>query len=287
MEKTEQFDEIPATIKPISTRQAAQVLGCSQRHVRKLIYDKRIRNWHISTRLSVVCERDVRKYAAEVAAKRKAGDRRGSTPKGYSPDRPPCRRGEEQAQEEGLVAASRREKTPVGVDDQPPELIDVSDLVSVPRAAELAGVTPATILNRITRGEIVATRFSGKAIVVSARSVCGHVVDRDQFLRVVDSLATVEQACRLLGVSEAYVPKLVSRGRLHGFKLNGKVWAIHRDSVEQSARQYDPTHHRGQRRQPGAAGRRNAKAPRATTAGNGVLHRWSNALIKRLLGLGC
>ena len=97
MEKTERFDEIPATIKPISTRQAAQVLGCSLRHVRKLIYDKRIRHWHISTRLSVVCERDVRAYAAGVAAKRSAGDHRGSTAKGYAPDRPPCRRDPQQS----------------------------------------------------------------------------------------------------------------------------------------------------------------------------------------------
>lgn len=90
--QTEHFDKIPSNIKPISTRQAAQILDCSQRHVRKLMYDKRIRSWHISTRLSVVCERDVRKYAAEVAAKRKAGDRRGSTPKGYAPDTAPVDR---------------------------------------------------------------------------------------------------------------------------------------------------------------------------------------------------
>lgn len=84
-------DKIPKDITAIGTRRAAEILGCSQRHIRKLIYDGRIRHWLLSPRASVVCEKEVKAYAKEVAKKRADGDLRGSLPKGFKPDLPPAR----------------------------------------------------------------------------------------------------------------------------------------------------------------------------------------------------
>jgi excisionase family DNA binding protein len=147
---------------------------------------------------------------------------------------------------------------------RPIHLSAYDDLVSVPEAAKRAGVMSTTIQTRIGRREVVAERFTGRAFIVSARSAIGHAIERAAFDRAVSELATVEEACRHLGVSEAYVPRLVARGSLDGFKLNARTWAITRESIARSAREYDPNGQKGQRRQPGLPGRRKPREPGAS-----------------------
>ncbi len=145
-------------------------------------------------------------------------------------------------------------------------LISYSDLVSVPEAAAVAGLTTSGILNRIARGEIIAVRFSGRAFIVSALSARGFQIDRVAFERSVSELATVEQACRRLGLTDAYVLRLVRRGSLDGFQVNRRTWAITRESIDRNKNAYDPTSTTGPRRQPGLPGRRKPRKPRRSTA---------------------
>ncbi len=146
-------------------------------------------------------------------------------------------------------------------DERPIHLVAYRDLVSVQKAAAVAGLTANSVLNRIARGTVIAMRFSGKAFIVSSLSARGFQIDRVAFHRSISELATVEEACRRLGVSEGYVPRLVQRGSLDGFQVNRRTWAITRESIERNRREYDPTSVRGHRRQPGLPGRRRPKKP--------------------------
>lgn len=131
--------------------------------------------------------------------------------------------------------------------------------ISVPEAARIAGVTDSAILQRIASGKLLARVFSGKAKVVSRNSLLGVKADPKEFDKAVDKLMNVPDACELLGVTESYVYRLIDRGHLEGFRLNGRSWAVIRKSVERNAKEYVPGAQRGWVRQPGLPARRRPK----------------------------
>jgi excisionase family DNA binding protein len=131
--------------------------------------------------------------------------------------------------------------------------------ISVPEAARIAGVTDSAILQRIASGKLLARVFSGKAKIVSRNSLLGAKVDKKEFDRAVGKLMNVPEACEMLGVTECFVYRLIERGHLEGFRLNGKSWAVVRKSVEKNAREYVPGATRGWVRQPGLPARRKPK----------------------------
>lgn len=55
---------------------------------------------------------------------------------------------------------------------------------------------------------------------------------------------SVPKAAELLGCTDVWVLKLIHRGKLEGFQLNGRAWAVKRTSVEKNIKDYinrDPT----------------------------------------------
>jgi excisionase family DNA binding protein len=48
----------------------------------------------------------------------------------------------------------------------------------------------------------------------------------------------VPVAAELLGCTDVWVIKMISRGDLEGFKLSGRAWAVKRTSVEKNVREY-------------------------------------------------
>jgi excisionase family DNA binding protein len=49
---------------------------------------------------------------------------------------------------------------------------------------------------------------------------------------------SVPVAAELLGCTDVWVIKMISRGDLEGFKLSGRAWAVKRTSVEKNVREY-------------------------------------------------
>jgi excisionase family DNA binding protein len=49
---------------------------------------------------------------------------------------------------------------------------------------------------------------------------------------------SVPVAAELLGCTDVWVIKMISRGELEGFKLSGRAWAVKRTSVEKNVREY-------------------------------------------------
>lgn len=49
---------------------------------------------------------------------------------------------------------------------------------------------------------------------------------------------SIPKAAELLGCTDVWVLKLIHRGELEGFQLNGRAWAVKRTSVEKNLQAY-------------------------------------------------
>lgn len=63
---------------------------------------------------------------------------------------------------------------------------------------------------------------------------------------------SIPKAAELLGCSDVWVLKLIRRGELEGFQLNGRGWAVKRTSVEENLQAY-------LKRDPSKSGRKRSK----------------------------
>lgn len=63
---------------------------------------------------------------------------------------------------------------------------------------------------------------------------------------------SVPKAAEMLGCSDVWVIRMITRGELEGFRLSGRAWAVSAKSVDENRRQY-------LKRDPSLAGRKRSK----------------------------
>ena len=110
--------------------------------------------------------------------------------------------------------------------------------VSVEEAAEIAGVTVNAILKRITVGKMPAVQLNGKGWMVCREHALGQKHPEADFKRLCAKYISVPQACDIVFKTDASVIRDLKNGRLTGFRLNKKAWAVLRESAEQEIRDY-------------------------------------------------
>lgn len=134
--------------------------------------------------------------------------------------------------------------------------------ISVNEAAEIAGITPEGILKRITTGRLVSAKMSNKGILVCYESLMGEKFSEAQWEKEVAKWISVPEACDVACVTDGMVIRMLVDGRLSGFRLNPKAWAVSRASAEQNYREAleQRGSKKGQPRQFGAS-RRPKKKP--------------------------
>lgn len=66
-----------------------------------------------------------------------------------------------------------------------------------------------------------------------------------------ESFISVQEAAEILGVTDAWVIRMVEKKVLVGYRLNGRAWAISRASVENNAKAYEHGRHVGRPRKLG------------------------------------
>jgi predicted site-specific integrase-resolvase len=108
----------------------------------------------------------------------------------------------------------------------------------VREAAELAGVSQITILKRIDRGQLLAVALCKKGWLVCAEAAMGLPYDEDEFVLLCDRYASVPEACEIVCVTDGMIGRMLTDGRLRGFRLNEKAWAVDRASCEENIREY-------------------------------------------------
>lgn len=109
--------------------------------------------------------------------------------------------------------------------------------ISVNEAAEIAGITPEAILKRIAVGKLVSHRLSDKGVMVCRESLLGEKVSKSQWEKECSQWISVPEACDITCVTDGMVIRMLKDGRLNGFMLNSKAWAVSRTSAEQNYRE--------------------------------------------------
>ena len=127
---------------------------------------------------------------------------------------------------------------------------NVKQPISVAEAAKILGISDVAVLKRIKAGRLLAVSLSGKGLLVCHESVLGKNPDPAEFRRVCERWISVPQACNIVCVTDAMIGRMLLDGRLKGFRLNEKAWAVDKASCEQNIREYlanPPTYGRPRR----------------------------------------
>jgi excisionase family DNA binding protein len=110
--------------------------------------------------------------------------------------------------------------------------------ISVQAAAELLGISQVAVLKRIAKGTLVAKQLSGKGYLVCRESLDGQVVAPEDFASECRKWVSVPQACDIVCVTDGMIGRMLVDGRLDGFRLNNKAWAVSRASCEKNIEEY-------------------------------------------------
>jgi hypothetical protein len=110
--------------------------------------------------------------------------------------------------------------------------------ISVSQAAEILQISPVAVLKRIAKGRVLAVPLSGKGLLVCHESVLGQDCNLEAFKRTCRRWISVPEACDIVCVTDAMIGRMLADGRLKGFRLNDKAWAVDRESCERNIREY-------------------------------------------------
>jgi hypothetical protein len=110
--------------------------------------------------------------------------------------------------------------------------------ISVAQAAKILGMSQVGVLKRIRAGKIAAVTLSNKGLLVAHESVLGQDCNLAEFERVCRRWISVPEACDIVCVTDAMIGRMLADGRLNGFRLNDKAWAVDKKSCEANIREY-------------------------------------------------
>lgn len=122
--------------------------------------------------------------------------------------------------------------------------------ISVADAAKILKISTIAVFKRIKAGTLLAVPLSNKGLLVCHESVLGKPADPAEFRKVCSRYISVPQACNIVCVTDAMVGRMLADGRLKGFRLNEKAWAVEKASCEANIREYlanPPTYGRPRR----------------------------------------
>ena len=123
---------------------------------------------------------------------------------------------------------------------------------SVRKAAEFLLVSQITVLKRINKGRLLAVALCKKGWMVCAEAVMSLPYDEDEFILLCDRYVSVPEACEIVCVTDGMIGRMLMDGRLTGFRLNEKAWAVERASCEENIAEYmRQAGHRGRPRRLG------------------------------------
>lgn len=110
--------------------------------------------------------------------------------------------------------------------------------ISISEAAEILGISPVAVQKRIHRGTILAAPLSDKGIMVCHESVLGKSADPKEFAKLCAKYISVPEACDIVCVTDGMIGRMLADGRLKGFRLNPKAWAVEKTSCERNIQEY-------------------------------------------------
>jgi hypothetical protein len=126
--------------------------------------------------------------------------------------------------------------------------------ISIIEAAEAMGLTKSGVVKAISTQRLVAIPLSGRGIMLSWEQCHGKKFSEPEFRKLCQRYIAVPDACDIVCKTDASVMRDLRSGRIKGFRLNGRAWAVEKASAEEEFRDYlaNPGR-RGQPRQIGTS----------------------------------
>lgn len=110
--------------------------------------------------------------------------------------------------------------------------------ISVAEAAEALGITHNGVIKSIDAGRLVGVQLNGKGWMLSHDQVSGQPFDEGAFRRLCSLYVCVPDACEIMAMTDAAVVRAIKRGRVEGFRLNNRAWAVKKASAEKEFAEY-------------------------------------------------
>lgn len=115
-------------------------------------------------------------------------------------------------------------------------------IVSVAEAAKIRQQTHEGIMKAVATGRLHFHRFSTKGFMLSERQVRGLDFSRAEFERLCGLYVSVPDACNICCKTDASIIRDLKSGKLKGFRLNNRSWAVLRSSAEAEFEEYLQNH---------------------------------------------
>jgi hypothetical protein len=124
--------------------------------------------------------------------------------------------------------------------------------ISIEEAAKAMGMTKSGVVKAISSKRLVAVPLSGRGMMLSWEQCHGKKFSEPEFRKLCQRYIAVPDACDIVRKTDAMVMRDLRSGRIKGFKLNGRAWAVERRSAEEEWKDYLANPNRvGQPRQTG------------------------------------
>lgn len=104
--------------------------------------------------------------------------------------------------------------------------------ISIDEAATLSGLSKSGVVKAIRSGRLLAIPINGKGLMLCREQVCGNRFSEREFRRLCSRYVSVPDACEIVCKTDAMVMRDLRSGKILGFKLNGRAWAVDKRSAE-------------------------------------------------------
>ena len=111
-------------------------------------------------------------------------------------------------------------------------------IIGIAEAAKIRGQSREGILKAVRSGRLYAVSLSGKGLMLSERQVSGKPFCQKAFGRMCSKYCSVPDACNIVFKVDSAVIRDLRSGRIEGFQINSKCWAVLRSSAEAEFRDY-------------------------------------------------
>lgn len=110
--------------------------------------------------------------------------------------------------------------------------------ISIEEAAKTTGLTKSGVVKAIASKRLVAIPLSGRGMMLCLEQCKGKSFDEAEFRKLCRRYVSVPEACDIVHKTDAMVMRDLRSGKIKGFKLNGRAWAVEKRSAEQEWKDY-------------------------------------------------
>jgi hypothetical protein len=110
--------------------------------------------------------------------------------------------------------------------------------ISIEEASGIMGITKSGVVKAISSKRLMAIPLSERGLMLCLEQCAGKDFSASDFRKLCAKYCAVPEACDIVHKTDAMVMRDLRSGKIKGFKLNGRAWAVDRRSAEQEWKDY-------------------------------------------------